>query len=171
MPEAAASKHLHVIKTSAELYQGACHLVIQVSLRPGDVAWHDFLESGRAAGPAPTHVADANEVSNILFSSGTTGQPGPRACRAGYSAALILSLCSPACIKTTRIMQGRLAAAAAAVMGPLAFDMGSGVDVGAQVLYALARCCGACIAAMFLHHDCAWCSGVHACATLAAQHG
>lgn len=46
---------------------------LRVALRPGDVAWSDFL----ARVPPPVrlraHVADAYEVTNILFSSGTTG--------------------------------------------------------------------------------------------------
>jgi acetyl-CoA synthetase len=39
--------------------------------RPGDVAWDDFLGSG----PAPWHDAAPSETTNILFSSGTTGDP------------------------------------------------------------------------------------------------
>ena len=45
----------------------------QAELRPGDVAWPDFMASGEEAGPTALHVADADDVSNVLFSSGTTG--------------------------------------------------------------------------------------------------
>ncbi|KAK9802017.1 hypothetical protein WJX73_001758 [Symbiochloris irregularis] len=48
---------------------------LQVDLRPGDIAWQDFLESAKQAPPVTPHIADAADPSNILFSSGTTGEP------------------------------------------------------------------------------------------------
>ncbi len=47
----------------------------QVTLRPGDVAWADFLAAGEdaAARAFEPHVADPDDVTNVLFSSGTTG--------------------------------------------------------------------------------------------------
>lgn len=47
----------------------------QVTLRPGDVAWADFLAAGEdaAARGFEPHVADPDDVTNVLFSSGTTG--------------------------------------------------------------------------------------------------
>jgi acyl-coenzyme A synthetase/AMP-(fatty) acid ligase len=46
-----------------------------VSLRPGDMAWADFLAAAPPHGnDFCAHVADAYDVTNILFSSGTTGQ-------------------------------------------------------------------------------------------------
>jgi acetyl-CoA synthetase len=41
-------------------------------LRDGDVAWDDFLADDERFDP---HVADPAEMTNILFSSGTTGEP------------------------------------------------------------------------------------------------
>jgi acetyl-CoA synthetase len=43
---------------------------IQMTMRPGDVQWDDFLQPIR---PEQTHIADPGETINILFSSGTTG--------------------------------------------------------------------------------------------------
>jgi len=48
----------------------------QVALRPGDVTWADFLASGEGNAPSfEPHVADPDELTNVLFSSGTTGVP------------------------------------------------------------------------------------------------
>jgi acyl-coenzyme A synthetase/AMP-(fatty) acid ligase len=45
-----------------------------VALRPGDVTWADFLASGESNAPGfEPHVADPDEITNVLFSSGTTG--------------------------------------------------------------------------------------------------
>lgn len=48
---------------------------MQVKLRRGDVAWADFLAAGEeaAARGFQPHMADPDEATNILFSSGTTG--------------------------------------------------------------------------------------------------
>jgi acetyl-CoA synthetase len=43
---------------------------IQMTMRPGDVQWNDFLQ---AITPEQTHIADPGDTINILFSSGTTG--------------------------------------------------------------------------------------------------
>jgi acetyl-CoA synthetase len=43
---------------------------IQMTMRPGDMQWNDFLQ---AIPPEQTHVADPGDTINILFSSGTTG--------------------------------------------------------------------------------------------------
>ncbi|CAL8471383.1 g10925 [Coccomyxa elongata] len=48
---------------------------LQVSLRRGDVSWEDFLKAAPPHGSFQAHVADASDVTNILFSSGTTGEP------------------------------------------------------------------------------------------------
>ena len=45
-----------------------------VPLRTGDVAWNDFLPSENQ-GPFPVPTFDAESLTNILFSSGTTGTP------------------------------------------------------------------------------------------------
>ena len=47
----------------------------QVELRAGDVPWAEFLAGAEApASLQVPHVADASqEVTNIIFSSGTTG--------------------------------------------------------------------------------------------------
>lgn len=45
---------------------------LQVPLRSGDVTWQDFLTWAPLGGAFDPHVADAQEVTNILFSSGTT---------------------------------------------------------------------------------------------------
>ncbi|EIE19718.1 acetyl-CoA synthetase-like protein, partial [Coccomyxa subellipsoidea C-169] len=47
----------------------------QVSLRRGDVSWEDFLKGAPLHASFQAHVADASDVTNILFSSGTTGEP------------------------------------------------------------------------------------------------
>ena len=41
-------------------------------LRPADIAWQSLLSHGETFEP---HVADSDEPTNILFSSGTTGEP------------------------------------------------------------------------------------------------
>jgi acetyl-CoA synthetase len=43
-------------------------------LRAGDLSWRAFLEGAPAGDPSP-HVADADDTTNVLFSSGTTGDP------------------------------------------------------------------------------------------------
>lgn len=47
---------------------------LQVELRSGDMAWDDFLSSGLPGHPS-YHFGPADRSSNILFSSGTTGEP------------------------------------------------------------------------------------------------
>jgi len=42
------------------------------ALRPGEVAWHDFLGDGE---PFPAVASAPDDVTNVLFSSGTTGTP------------------------------------------------------------------------------------------------
>ena len=44
-------------------------------MRQGDVAWYDFVASVPADAAFEPHIADAYDVINILFSSGTTGMP------------------------------------------------------------------------------------------------
>ncbi len=58
-----------------------------MSLREGDLAWGDFLARVEPLGTLRPHAADANEVTNILFSSGTTGE----GCSWCVSAALALA--------------------------------------------------------------------------------
>lgn len=48
---------------------------LQVQLREGDMSYEDFLSQADAEGQVAPHVADAYDTCNILFSSGTTGQP------------------------------------------------------------------------------------------------
>ncbi|KAK9862190.1 hypothetical protein WJX84_000590 [Apatococcus fuscideae] len=49
---------------------------LQVDLRQDDTPWQEFVASGRASWRAfRPHVACSNDVCNILFSSGTTGEP------------------------------------------------------------------------------------------------
>jgi acetyl-CoA synthetase len=47
---------------------------LSVALRDGDVAWSAFLERG-PGGPFAAHLAGPERVTNVLFSSGTTGAP------------------------------------------------------------------------------------------------
>jgi len=76
-------------------------------LRPGDWAWGEFLGSvprGAAAGFRP-HEADAYEVTNILFSSGTTVRAGScraAACRVQADTA-IASPCPAGCCPVWRL--------------------------------------------------------------------
>ncbi len=56
---------------------GAAHAIVvetggAVALRAGDTTWEDFLGDDRDVTPVPRHPDDAM---NILFSSGTTGDP------------------------------------------------------------------------------------------------
>ncbi len=44
------------------------------ALRDGDLAWQDFLD-GAPDAPFEPYVAAVDEVTNVLFSSGTTGEP------------------------------------------------------------------------------------------------
>ncbi len=46
---------------------------LQVRLQAGDLAWSDFRQLGSSNDFKP-HIADAYDVTNILFSSGTTGK-------------------------------------------------------------------------------------------------
>ncbi|GAB4821930.1 hypothetical protein N2152v2_008976 [Parachlorella kessleri] len=46
---------------------------LQVSLRPDDIPWREFLARVEPPTSLRPHVADAYELTNILFSSGTTG--------------------------------------------------------------------------------------------------
>ena len=50
---------------------------LQVELRAQDLTWQRFLDGAPPPPPAslPAHVADAEEITNAIFSSGTTGQP------------------------------------------------------------------------------------------------
>ncbi|KAL0031137.1 hypothetical protein WJX77_005362 [Trebouxia sp. C0004] len=48
---------------------------LQVQLREGDMSYADFLSKDNAQEQVAPHVADAYDTCNILFSSGTTGQP------------------------------------------------------------------------------------------------
>jgi acetyl-CoA synthetase len=45
------------------------------SLRPGDLTWEAFLAAGDAEKPVPAAVGGPETITNILFSSGTTGDP------------------------------------------------------------------------------------------------
>ena len=58
----------------------SCICCMQVKLRRGDMAWVDFLAAGEeaAARGFEPHMADPDEATNILFSSGTTGARAPR---------------------------------------------------------------------------------------------
>lgn len=49
---------------------------LAVALRPGDLAWGEFLGVVPPPSTLRPHVADAYELTNILFSSGTTGGRG-----------------------------------------------------------------------------------------------
>ncbi|KAL3159387.1 hypothetical protein ABBQ38_009818 [Trebouxia sp. C0009 RCD-2024] len=48
---------------------------LQVQLRPGDMSYAQFLSQAEGHTLGGAHVADASDTCNILFSSGTTGQP------------------------------------------------------------------------------------------------
>ncbi len=63
-------RHVHLV---AEHLDTRTEDLWQVSLRRGDVSWEDFLKAAPLHGSFQAHVADASDVTNILFSSGTTG--------------------------------------------------------------------------------------------------
>ncbi|MBI4702098.1 MAG: AMP-binding protein [Deltaproteobacteria bacterium] len=49
---------------------------LAASLRAGDISWCDFLATAPASDAAPPYaVAEAEAPTNVLFSSGTTGEP------------------------------------------------------------------------------------------------
>ncbi|CAK0785824.1 hypothetical protein CVIRNUC_009036 [Coccomyxa viridis] len=48
---------------------------MQVKLRQGDISWEDFIGNVPCDASVEPHIADAYDVTNILFSSGTTGEP------------------------------------------------------------------------------------------------
>ena len=50
-----------------------CNMLAQVRLRPGDMSFAQLLDSASADSQVQAHIADAYDVTNILFSSGTTG--------------------------------------------------------------------------------------------------
>ncbi len=71
----------------------------QVTLRPGDVTWADFLASGENSAPSfEPHIADPDEITNVLFSSGTTGVPQ---CRPVPSA---VSYCTMPCTARVKLL-------------------------------------------------------------------
>ena len=47
---------------------------LQVQLREGDLSWPDFEARASKTDGFTPHAADVNEITNILFSSGTTGE-------------------------------------------------------------------------------------------------
>ena len=49
-------------------------LHLQVQLREGDLSWSDFEARASKTDGFTSHAADVNEITNILFSSGTTGE-------------------------------------------------------------------------------------------------
>lgn len=53
---------------------GSAGAALREPLRGGDIQWCEFVAPPQARGllPFQAHVADAYEISNILFSSGTT---------------------------------------------------------------------------------------------------
>jgi acetyl-CoA synthetase len=54
----------------------AAGAALALPLRDGDVAWNDFVALGALGAGAPGYaIADADDATNILFSSGTTGDP------------------------------------------------------------------------------------------------
>ena len=67
-----------VIVVPAGAHDGA-GLAEGLTLAEGDQAWGDFMDAGRqwakANGACTPHVASSDDPSNILFSSGTTGDP------------------------------------------------------------------------------------------------
>jgi acetyl-CoA synthetase len=70
-----AGKDLPMYAKVVEAGAGACIVVgtgAGTEMRPGDVAWNDFLGSEDRFEPV---AADPRDHSNILFSSGTTGDP------------------------------------------------------------------------------------------------
>ena len=54
-------------------------LIGDTPLAEGDISWADFMHEGRAwakkHGTCGVHVGGSSEPTNILFSSGTTGDP------------------------------------------------------------------------------------------------
>ena len=45
----------------------------QVELQSGDVSWSDFIACASGSTEFSPHIADIDDITNILFSSGTTG--------------------------------------------------------------------------------------------------
>ena len=52
--------------------------LVQVDLREGDMSWSDFQRQTRSNSEFRPHIADAYDVTNVLFSSGTTGKTALR---------------------------------------------------------------------------------------------
>lgn len=50
------------------------HYHSQVELRQGDMSWGTFLEAAAAPSEIAAHMAGAEDLTNIIFSSGTTGK-------------------------------------------------------------------------------------------------
>ena len=75
LPGAAVPTHPPGARRPAPLQSHVARAhAVQLALRPGDVSWAGFL--GRAPQPVAlrAHVANADEATNVLFSSGTTGE-------------------------------------------------------------------------------------------------
>jgi acyl-CoA synthetase (AMP-forming)/AMP-acid ligase II len=50
-------------------------VVVEGPSRPGAVAWDDFVARGAGAGDRPLPVVGADDLADIIFTSGTTGAP------------------------------------------------------------------------------------------------
>ena len=50
-----------------------CTIALQVELRSQDLSWEHFLGAVPPSPPLRAHVADGEEVTGVIFSSGTTG--------------------------------------------------------------------------------------------------
>lgn len=79
---------------------------LQVQLRPQDVSWAAFLAAAlppSAAGELRPHVVGADDLSGVIFSSGTTGEAAAAAAQwLGCPAAACLPACPPRFAATSR---------------------------------------------------------------------
>ncbi|MEW5299974.1 MAG: hypothetical protein WDW36_002940 [Sanguina aurantia] len=79
LPPASTSMPRQPATPDPPQHSAASHPSSAVPLRAGDLAWGAFLALGSSRGcerqPPSAHITDAYSPTNIMFSSGTTGEP------------------------------------------------------------------------------------------------
>jgi len=73
--DAVGTDLLAMLETAGDLPALRDAVVVEGPARPGAVAWEDFVARGAAAGDRPLPAVGADDLADIIFTSGTTGAP------------------------------------------------------------------------------------------------